>query len=179
MVRAALGGASATRQPLPARVALLLPAASVIAGSAVVLLPIVTQTGWVPEFGLLMLLAWRLLRSDPWPLWGAVPLGLANDLLSGGPLGLSIVTWTAAMLALDLAERRTMWRDYWIEWLLGALLILWSESARWWAAGLAGADLPYATIWPRVAISALLFPLAARLAVLLDQRRLGTAPAAR
>lgn len=172
MVRAGLGR-RATRKPLPRRLAQLLPAASVIAGSAVTLLPVVSQTGWMPEFGLLMLLAWRLLRSDPWPLAAAAPLGLANDLLSGGPLGLSMVLWTAAMLVLDLAERRTMWRDYWIEWLLGALLIVSSETARWWIAGVSGAALPFATILPRLAISVLLFPLAARLAVLLDKRRLG------
>ena len=26
------------------------------------------------------------------------------------------------MLALDLIDRRTMWRDYWIEWVLAAVL---------------------------------------------------------
>lgn len=172
MVRAALGdgqrGSAALR-----RWAMLVPTASVLAGSAVVLLPLVTQTSWIPEFGLLMLLAWRLLRSDPWPMWWAAPLGLFNDLVSGAPLGLSVAVWTAAMLVLDLAERRTMWRDYWIEWLLAALLIAASETARWWIAGLAGAPLPFASVLPRLALSVLLFPLAARLAILLDQRRLG------
>ena len=27
------------------------------------------------------------------------------------------------MLALDLIDRRTMWRDYWIEWMVAGVLI--------------------------------------------------------
>ncbi len=34
------------------------------------------------------------------------------------------------MLVLDLVDRRTMWRDYWIEWVLAAVLLLVNECAR-------------------------------------------------
>ena len=35
------------------------------------------------------------------------------------------------MLALDLIDRRTMWRDYWIEWVLAAVLIAIDEWLQW------------------------------------------------
>ena len=62
-----------------------IPAMTVVAGSLIALLPIVSATGWWPDWGLLMLIAWRLLREDAWPAWWAAPLGFANDLITGGP----------------------------------------------------------------------------------------------
>ena len=43
-----------------------------------------------PTSGLLMLIAWRLLRADAWPAWWAAPLGFVNDLIAGNPIGLSV-----------------------------------------------------------------------------------------
>jgi rod shape-determining protein MreD len=137
------------------------------------LLPVVTQLGWVPDFGFLLLLAWRLLRSDVIPAWWAAPLGLFNDLVTGSPIGLSISLWTSAMLLLDLLDRRTMWRDYWIEWALAALLLLADEAARWRVDSIMGAPLPFRVIGPPLLIAVLVFPLAAWTATRLDRWRLG------
>jgi rod shape-determining protein MreD len=139
MVRAALS----SRRPIgrgPTRFAAFLPAASVVAASFLAALPIVSTSGWFPDFGFLALIGWRLLRSDPWPPWWAAPLGLVNDLFTGYPLGFSIALWSATMLALDLIDRRTMWRDYWIEWMLAAVLIAIDEWFQWRVARAAGAD---------------------------------------
>ena len=46
------------------------------------------------------------------------------------------------MLALDLIDRRTMWRDYWIEWMVAAVLIAIDEWLQWRVARLSGADVP-------------------------------------
>lgn len=156
----------------PRMLAWVLPPLSVVAGSALALLPIVTQTGWFPDCGLLMLLAWRLLRSDVWPSWWGAPLGLANDLLTGAPIGLSVSVWTAALLLLDLLEQRTMWRDYWIEWVLAAVLVGLSELASWKIDALMGAPAPYTEVVPQVILAILLFPVAARLVSALDRWRL-------
>jgi rod shape-determining protein MreD len=156
MVRAALGGSRINHGPK--RLARFVPAASVVAASALALLPIVTGLGWVPDLGFLLLIAWRLLRSDAIPAWWAAPLGLVNDLITGAPVGLSMTIWTAAMLALDLLDRRTMWRDYWIEWALAALLLL---------------AVPFSTLVPPLLIAILAFPLAAWCASALDRWRLG------
>jgi rod shape-determining protein MreD len=120
-----------------------------------------------------MLIAWRLLRSDVWPAWWAAPLGFANDLLTGGPIGLSVSIWTAAMLLLDLSDRRTMWRDYWVEWALAVALIAAGELAHWRIAALMGAPSELGSIGPRVIITALCFPLAAWVVARLDRWRLG------
>ena len=172
MVRAALGSGRRIGQG-PRTGAQYIPAATVVAASMLAALPIVSSTGWYPDFGFLALIAWRLLRSDPWPAWWAAPLGLANDLITGAPVGLSVALWTATMLLLDLVDRRTIWRDYWIEWALAALLLLLNETVEWWAAGIMGAELPYSTIVPPLLIAIFAFPIAAWLVARLDQWRLG------
>ena len=149
------------------------PAASVVAASLLSCLPVVVLSGWFPDFGFLMLIGWRLFRTDVWPSWWAAPLGLANDLIAGDPIGLSIAVWTASMLALDVLDRRTAWRDYWIEWALAALLILMSEAAQWQVAAWTGARVPFLAMIPPILISIAAFPVAAWLVSRIDQWRLG------
>ncbi|HEX6742301.1 MAG TPA: rod shape-determining protein MreD [Sphingomicrobium sp.] len=173
MVRAAL----ATKRRIgqgPKPFAAFAPAASVVAASFLAALPIVTSSGWYPDFGFLVLISWRLLRSDPWPAWWAAPMGLANDLLTGSQtIGLSVALWSATMLALDLIDRRTMWRDYWIEWVLAAVLIALDEWLQWRLAAAGGARVPLAAIAPPTAISIFVFPLCAWLVSRIDTWRLG------
>jgi rod shape-determining protein MreD len=173
MVRAALASKRRIGQG-PKPLAAFLPAASVLAASFLAALPIVTTNGWFPDFGFLALISWRLLRSDPWPAWWAAPLGLANDLIAGSAtIGLSVALWSATMLALDLIDRRTMWRDYWIEWVLAAVLIAIDEWLQWQAASAGGARVPIAAIAPPTIISICAFPLSAWLVSRLDTWRLG------
>ena len=172
MVRAALTSKHRLGQgPRPG--AEYVPAVSVMIASLLSALPIVTNTGWYPEFGFIALIGWRLLRSDPWPAWWAAPLGLFNDLVTGEPEGLSVALWTAVMIVLDLVDRRTMWRDYWIEWGLAAVLLLINESLQRWAAGLMGASLPYSKIVPPLLVSIFVFPIAAWIVSRIDRWRLG------
>jgi rod shape-determining protein MreD len=171
MARTALTTGRLNRGPRPG--VLFIPAATVIAASSLALLPIVSASGWWPDFGFLMLIAWRLMRADAWPAWWAAPLGFVNDLLTSSPIGLSVSLWTVVMLAMDLIDRRTQWRDYWIEWGLAAVLILASEAAQWKIAGLAGAPVPFAHVIPAILIAILAFPIAAVLATKIDRWRLG------
>ena len=137
------------------------------------LLPVVSVTGWWPDWGLLMLIAWRLLRADAWPAWWAAPLGFVNDLVTGIPIGFSVALWTAVMLVMDLIDRRTQWRDYWIEWALAAVLILAAEVAEWKVADWSGAPVPFTHMLPAIIVSILAFPLFAFIASRLDRWRLG------
>ena len=123
-----------------------------VAASLLLALPIVSTSGWYPDFGYLFLLAWRLLRADPWPPWWAAPLGFVNDLFTGNPVGFSIALWSATMLALDLIDRRTMWRDYWIEWGLAALFLALNEWLQWRLAAVVGArpDFRHGSAPPRL-----------------------------
>lgn len=157
--------------PLP--VAAYVPPLSVLAAILLSALPVIAQTGWFPDFGFLMLIAWRLYRADVWPSWWAAPLGAANDLLTGAPLGLSVTVWTLSMLALDLLDRRTIWRDYWIEWALAAILVLFSEFADWQVAAWMGARVPFSFMVPPILLSIAAFPVAAWIVGRLDAWRLG------
>jgi len=120
-----------------------------------------------------VLIAWRLLRADVWPAWWAAPLGLFNDLMAGLPIGFSVTLWTAAMLALDMADRRTMWRDYWIEWILAAILVALYEIAQWRIAQVMGASLPFRSVAPPIVVAILAFPIAAWMVAQIDRWRLG------
>jgi rod shape-determining protein MreD len=171
MVRAALSGRPIGKGPMP--LASFVPAASVVAASFLAALPIVSTSGWYPDFGFLVLISWRLLRSDPWPAWWAAPLGLVNDLFTGFPIGLSVTLWTATMLVLDLIDRRTMWRDYWIEWGLAAVLLAVDEWLQWRLAAAAGAELRAWVMVPPLIVSIFVFPMSAWLVARIDAWRLG------
>jgi rod shape-determining protein MreD len=172
MVRAALQPRGRlNRGPRPG--VTVIPAASVVALSMLALLPVMADRGGWPDFGFLMLIAWRLLRADAWPAWWAAPLGFVNDLLTASPIGLSVALWTFVMLVMDLIDRRTQWRDYWIEWALAAVLILLGELAEWKVAGWSGAPVPFTQMLPSIVVSILAFPLFAHIASTLDRWRLG------
>ncbi|HEY8591338.1 MAG TPA: rod shape-determining protein MreD [Sphingomicrobium sp.] len=172
MVRAALTGRHRFGRG-PSAYATVVPAVTVVVASLLAALPIVSTSGWFPDFGYLAFISWRLLRADPWPAWWAAPLGLVNDLFTGYPIGFSIALWSATMLALDLIDRRTMWRDYWIEWILAAVLITIDEWLQWRVARAAGADLPFTRMLPPLLISVCVFPLSAWLISRIDRWRLG------
>lgn len=172
MVRAALD----SRRRIgagPTPFAAFIPAASVVAASFLAALPVVSMSGWFPDFGFLVLIAWRLLRSDPWPAWWAAPLGLVNDMFTGQPIGFSIALWSATMLALDLIDRRTMWRDYWIEWGLAAVFLFIHEWLEWQIAAATGAVVPFTRVLPPVLVATFTFPLVAWVVSRIDQWRLG------
>ena len=172
MVRAGLSGQSSFRRGA-VRGAEYIPAATVVLASAIGTLPIVSVSGWWPNFGFLVLIAWRLLRTDAWPAWWAAPMGFANDLLTGAPIGLSVTLWSAVMLAMELVDRRTQWRDYWVEWAIATVLITVDRWADWQVAGLVGAPVPFLRIIPAIAIAILAFPLAAMVVSRADRWRTG------
>ena len=172
MVRAALASPRRIGKG-PALYAANVPAVTVVVASLLSALPIVSTSGWYPDFGFLAFISWRLLRSDPWPAWWAAPLGFINDLFTGYPIGLSIALWSATMLALDLIDRRTMWRDYWIEWVLAAVLLAIDEWLQWRLAAVVGARVPFTMALPPIAIAICVFPFSAWLVSRIDAWRLG------
>jgi rod shape-determining protein MreD len=74
---------------------------------------------------------------------------------------------------LDLIDRRTMWRDYWIEWVVAAVLILINEWLQWRIAEIAAAPLPFTAMLPPLAISICVFPAFAWVISRIDAWRLG------
>lgn len=100
------------------------PIASVMLASAVPLLPFAADAPLLPPLGFLLFIAWRMLRSDLWPVWIGLPLGVWDDLVSGQPIGSAMALWTVVMLAMDALDRRVVWRDHWIDWAVGGAALL-------------------------------------------------------
>lgn len=149
------------------------PIVSTMLGSLVpALLPIVAQAPIVPPFGLLTLLAWRLLRPGFWAVWAPLPLGFFDDLASGQPVGSAMLSWTVAFLAIDMSERSLLWRDYLQDWLVGAAAISGCLLAGYAFALFTGGAAPILSIVPQIIASILLFPAVARLCARLDTWRL-------
>lgn len=152
----------------------LVPTGSVLLASAFVALPFDAAFPILPPFGFMMLVSWRMLRADIWPIWIGVPLGLFDDLVSGGPVGSAVALWTLAMLAMEAIDRRIIWRDFWIDWLLAAAALFLYLLGGALLARSGNAPHILGLIMPQFIWSAMLLPLAMRGAAMLDgwRRRL-------
>ena len=148
------------------------PIVATLAGSAMAWLPIVSTVPIVPPLGFMMLLGWRLLRPELWPAWIGIPLGLADDLLSGQPLGTGVFLWTSILLTLDGLDAQRLWRDYWLDWLVAIVAILLYLTGAWWASAPDATRLPFVVMLPQMMVSILSFPIIVRLCVRLDRWRL-------
>jgi rod shape-determining protein MreD len=148
------------------------PILSTLAATMLDLMPIIAQRPLVPDFAFLVLISWRLLRPEIWPAHIALPLGLFNDMIAGHPIGQSMAVWTLAFLLLDLIDSRVGWRDYWLDWVFAALLILAHTAAGWYVARLMGSVTLFDVMVPQIVLSIFAYPLVARLIVGLDRWRL-------
>jgi len=149
-----------------------IPWVTILLGSLTPMLPIIAAGPIVPPMGLIILVAWRLLRPGLIPLWAGFSLGLFDDLFSGQPFGSGILLFSAALIVLDLLEIRFPWRNFWHNWLTASLVFLCYLGV---AAVLSGAKLTmlhFAVIAPQALLSILLFPIIASIAALLDRIRL-------
>ncbi|MDO6415464.1 rod shape-determining protein MreD [Sphingomonas sp. BIUV-7] len=151
----------------------LVPAASVVAGSLLAIGPYVANVPLMPPFGLLVLIGWRLLRPEIWGAWVALPLGLIDDLIGGAPLGSAMAIWTIVMLGFDIVDHRMLWRDFATDWGLAMLALAFATSAAWAIALFTGGAGPYWTVVGQMLLSALAFPMVARICRAIDIWRRG------
>ncbi|WCT73325.1 rod shape-determining protein MreD [Sphingomonas naphthae] len=156
----------------PRRWTIGVPIASTLAGSAVAALPFVLSAPLLPSFGLLMLLSWRLLRPEMWAAWIALPLGLADDLLTGNALGSAAALWTATLLVLDRLDGVMVWRDHWADWAIAAIAIQCCAIGEWLLSGFVGGQGSFAALAPQVIAALLCYPAAVRITASLDRWRL-------
>ncbi len=155
---------------LPRSRARALPWATVIAGSTLTAWPVVAGVPLLPPFGLLMLLSWRLLAPFALRRWAAAPLGFADDLLSGQPLGSAVLLWSLCFLMIDLIEQRLVFRDFWQDWLIGSGAVAFCLLAGRLVAVPIGAPVDMA-ILAQIIIAITLLPAAARLVAWIDRKR--------
>ena len=148
------------------------PVTTTLAASLLSLLPLVANAPVSPDMGFMVLIAWRLLRPEIWTARTALALGFFNDLVAGHPIGQSMGLWTLSFLILDLIDSRAIYRDYWMDWLLAAVVILFYACGGWAIANLLGSKSEFRIMWPQVGLSILAYPVIARLIVALDRWRL-------
>ena len=157
--------------PLPPAHARALPWASVMGASALTaVIPVVASLPLMPPLGLILLLTWRLLARFSLRPWAAAPLGLFDDLVSGQPLGSSVLLWSLCFIAIDLIEQRLVTRDFWQDWLIASGLIVFCIAAGRWIALPLSAHVD-TVLLAQGMISVMLFPLSARLVAWIDRKR--------
>ena len=148
------------------------PLLSMVVACLLSLLPIVASAPLVPDLAFLTLIAWRLVRPEMWTARTALPIGAFNDLVAGHPFGQSMALWTIAVLLLDLVDSRALFRDFWMDWLLASVLIIFYTLGDWYIGHLMGNTANFSIMLPQLAFSVLLYPVVARIVVALDRWRL-------
>ncbi len=141
---------------------------TVVLGSMGTILPMIATFPFLPPFGLLMLLAWRLHKAEVLKVWAAVPLGLLDDMFSGQPLGSAMTFWTLCFLAIEVLDTRLVWRDYWQDWLIASGAIGFCLIAGRIVATPFTAHVETAVLL-QILVSAALFPLLSRFVARLDR----------
>ena len=152
----------------------IVPIATVMVGSALpLMLPLIANSPVVPPLGLLFFLCWQLLRTEMWPVWIGLPLGLWDDLFSGSPIGTAVGLWTIASIAIHYISQRIYWRGFFHDWAIGALLLgLVQATAALITHPEAHTGRVLGLVVPQIIISALLVPLFLRLTGKFDNFRL-------
>lgn len=149
------------------------PLVSTIGAILLALLPIVATAPLVPDLGLLVMIAWRLLRPEVWTATTALGLGLTNDLVTGNPIGQSMLLWTGLFLAFDLIDGRLGFRDYLMDWAIAAAAIAAAGAGAWYIALLMGSNIGFLIVLPQIAVGILAYPVVTRIVLALDRWRLG------
>lgn len=153
--------------PLPVT-ARLLPAATVIAGSLLTILPMIADYPILPPFGFMMLLGWRLARMESLPIWSPLLLGLVDDLYSGQPFGNAMLFWTMSFLVVDAIDQRLVGRDFWQDWLLASTAISAYLLFGRLVASPLGAHVD-TIVLVQIAASIMLYPVVAQIVASLDR----------
>lgn len=160
--------------PPPAWRRISIPLFIVVFASALpTMLPLIANSPVLPPMGLLFFLCWQLLRTDIWPIWIGLPLGLIDDSFSGAPIGSAIFLWICSSFIISYFSERILWRGFWHDWFIATVLIA--------AIQILSAKLshPHAEwiemleiVSPQIVISSFLFPLFMRITAIADKFRL-------
>jgi len=164
------GRSQLDRQPSLTKIRLV-PTASVMLASLMPAMPMIATTPLMPPVALMLFLAWRLLQREIWYPWAGVALGLFYDLSVKQPPGSAMMLWTVAQSLIALFDQRALWRDYWQDWIISALLIAAVLSAQLVIANWTGGHTRWIVIVPQIIIAILLQPLVMRFCGYLDQWR--------
>ncbi len=147
------------------------PPVTVVLGSMVTALPIITDFPILPPMGLLVLLAWRLIRPGYWAVWAGFPLGVIDDIFSGQPLGSAAFLWSVIFILLEAVDRRAVRRDYWQDWLIASTATIIVLTGGMLIVDLHSNILRLDLLVPQILLSVFLYPFVARLIGSIDNWR--------
>ncbi|CAM5599831.1 rod shape-determining protein MreD [Sphingobium scionense] len=148
------------------------PVITVMLGSTLTMLPVIAQSPVMPPFGLLILLAWRLLRPELWRVWIGLPLGLFDDMMSGQPIGSAMFLWTMMLIGIDAIEHRLVWRSYRQDWLIATMAIIFCLAGGVFFARITGGgSVKLLLVAPQMLWTILLFPFVVRQCARIDRWR--------
>ena len=149
-----------------------IPTLTILFGSIVSTFPIATAVPFMPPLGFMLLIGWRLVRPGLFPVWIGFPLGLFYELFSCQQFGSAILLWSIAMIVIEVIDARFPWRSFIQDWMAVGLAIFFYVFS---GAVLSGGDLGWAgliAIGPQILLSALIYPIVARMVARLDRFRL-------
>ena len=158
------------RQPSQFRMKIV-PVVTVIMGSMIAAMPIITDYPILPPLGLLIILAWRLIRPGFWPVWAGFPLGFIDDMFSGQPIGSAAFLWSLMFLALEALDRKGVGRDYWQDWLIASLAMVFVLVSGMLLIDVQTNLLRLDILLPQLLLSILVYPFIARLIGAIDMWR--------
>ena len=149
-----------------------IPIASIMLGSLTPLLPVVSSAPIIPPFGLMILVAWRLIRPGLLPVWIGFPLGLFDDLFSGQPIGSAAMLWSAVFIFIEVVDHRYLWRGFWQDWFIAAISIIAVLAGGVAVNNIIASAGSLTIILPQIILSIFFYPLVLRVVARLDTRRL-------
>ncbi|MGB5724913.1 MAG: rod shape-determining protein MreD [Parasphingorhabdus sp.] len=161
------------RQPSQLRIKLV-PPITVVLGSMITALPIITDYPILPPMGLLAVLAWRLIRPGFWPVWAGFPLGLIDDIFSGQPFGSAVLLWSVVFILLEAIDRKAVSRDYWQDWLIASIATVFVLIGGMLIVDFQTNVLRLDLLVPQMLLSILLYPFVARLIGAVDNWRVAS-----
>jgi len=110
----------------------------------------------MPALALIAVYYWTVHRPDLMPLWAVFLVGLFQDLLGGGPLGVGVLTLLAVHTVVTAQRRFFASASFFLMWLTFALVALGAQLFAWiLASALAGL-----VIQPRPALFQVLMTIA-------------------
>ena len=161
------------RQPSQLRIRLV-PPVTVVLGSMITALPIITDYPILPPMGLLVVLAWRLIRPGYWAVWAGFPLGLIDDIFSGQPIGSAAFLWSVVFILLETIDRKAVSRDYWQDWLIASIAIVFVLLGGMLIVDFPSNMMRLDLLLPQIFLSVLIYPFVARLIGAIDNWRVAS-----
>lgn len=125
----------------------------------------------LPAFGLVAVFVFAIHRPDLMPHWLAFAIGLIQDLVIGGPLGLNALLLLTVQGLCSSQRRFLAGRPFWLMWLGFALVSLPAAVSQWLIACVyLTALLPFRDSLMQATVTLALFPIVAAPLMILSSR---------